>query len=588
MAETLLGLEGVSVYMDDILVYGDTIEQHDQRLTKLEDTGTYRIGVGNQSSYNVNLDVRKDPCYGEPRTMTTYRGQNISIICNYPLEFKEFSKYVYKEDSDYLVKDIRAIIEKSQKSRFLISYERSAKVLSVNISDVREVDGGVYLCGVMNRDQPVLYYSFFSEIQLHIKDICHAGPKTEHAFPGQNISIISNYPVLYDRDYKYIMKLDNDSILNGILDTHAQSQNKRFSISDNRNANVLCLSISNVTEADDGVYLCGVYDRMNSVEYYSFFTEIQLHVRVPPLIIIIIIISVCVCVTLIGGFTLLMVYKLRQKKTQGSRPSPQDNEHAMYAASLNVFVNIRHHYETHNGEIYNSLQGQLMAKEDAFRNGDRVLYNQARNTLNKEIRVAKRSYAKKLENQFSANDPVSVWKGLKDITNYKTPSPSTEANQQLAEDLNEFYCRFETAGLTPHAPSEHLSTQPLTPPATPLSPPPALQISEDYVRQIFLKQKKRKAPGPDGVTPACLRTCADQLAFIFSQIFNRSLELCEVPACFKRSNIIPIPKKPKITGLNDYRPVALTSVVMKLFERLVLAYLKNITGPLLDPLQFAY
>ncbi|KAK3513823.1 hypothetical protein QTP70_028860, partial [Hemibagrus guttatus] len=72
------------------------------------------------------------------------------------------------------------------------------------------------------------------------------------------------------------------------------------------------------------------------------------------------------------------------------------------------------------------------------------------------------------------------------------------------------------------------------------------------------------------------------------RIFNRSLELCEVPACFKRSTIIPIPKKPKITGLNDYRPIALTSVVMKSFERLVLAYLKNITGPLLDPLQFAY
>ncbi|KAK3571079.1 hypothetical protein QTP86_001732 [Hemibagrus guttatus] len=115
-----------------------------------------------------------------------------------------------------------------------------------------------------------------------------------------------------------------------------------------------------------------------------------------------------------------------------------------------------------------------------------------------------------------------------------------------------------------------------------------LRISEDDVRQIFLKQKRRKAPGPDGVTPVCLKTCAEQLAFIFSQIFNRSLELCEVPACFKRSTIIPIPKKPKITGLNNYRPVALMSVVMKSFERLVLAYLKNITGPLLDPLQFAY
>ncbi|KAL0185762.1 hypothetical protein M9458_017432, partial [Cirrhinus mrigala] len=91
---------------------------------------------------------------------------------------------------------------------------------------------------------------------------------------------------------------------------------------------------------------------------------------------------------------------------------------------------------------------------------------------------------------------------------------------------------------------------------------------------VFRKNKRRKAPGPDGVTPACLKTCADQLAPIFSQIFNRSLELCEVPSCLKRSTIIPVPKKPKITGLNDYRPVALTSV--------------NITGPLLDPLQFAY
>ncbi|KAK3520771.1 hypothetical protein QTP70_032339 [Hemibagrus guttatus] len=71
-------------------------------------------------------------------------------------------------------------------------------------------------------------------------------------------------------------------------------------------------------------------------------------------------------------------------------------------------------------------------------------------------------------------------------------------------------------------------------------------------------------------------------------IFNRSLELCEVSCCFKHSTIVPVPKKPKITALNYYRPVALTSVVMKSFERLVLAYLKDITGPLLSPLQFVY
>lgn len=77
-----------------------------------------------------------------------------------------------------------------------------------------------------------------------------------------------------------------------------------------------------------------------------------------------------------------------------------------------------------------------------------------------------------------------------------------------------------------------------------------------------------------------------QLPSIFTQIFNRSLEQCEVPSCFKRFTIILIPKKHKITGLNYYRPVALRSVVMKSFERPVLDYLKDITGHLLDPLQF--
>ncbi|KAL0158825.1 hypothetical protein M9458_046901 [Cirrhinus mrigala] len=208
-------------------------------------------------------------------------------------------------------------------------------------------------------------------------------------------------------------------------------------------------------------------------------------------------------------------------------------------------------YLTYNNDkpwFTEKLRHLRQAKEDAYRKGDRVLYNQTRNTLNKEIRVAKRTYAKRLEDQFTLNDPSSVWKGLKTITNYRTPPPCTEATQRLAEDLNEFYCRFET----PHTRSDDLFTQPLPPPATPLSPPPSLQISEDQVCQVFRKNKRRKAPGPDGVTPACLKTCADELAPIFSQIFNRSLELCEVP------------------------------------EKLVLAYLKDITGPLLDPLQFAY
>ena len=75
---------------------------------------------------------------------------------------------------------------------------------------------------------------------------------------------------------------------------------------------------------------------------------------------------------------------------------------------------------------------------------------------------------------------------------------------------------------------------------------------------------------------------------MFSDIFNRSITECRVPPCLKTSIIVPVPKKDRITCLNDYRPVALTSVVMKSFEKLILSFLKPITDPLLDPLQFAY
>lgn len=109
-----------------------------------------------------------DPCWGGPKIITAYHGQNINIICNYAPEFRNCKKYVYKEDGGHLVKDIRSLAAHSQGSRFSASYKRSAAVLSVNISDVREADGGVYLCGMMNNDQQNVYYSFFPDIRLEI------------------------------------------------------------------------------------------------------------------------------------------------------------------------------------------------------------------------------------------------------------------------------------------------------------------------------------------------------------------------------------------------------------------------------------
>lgn len=98
----------------------------------------------------------------------------------------------------------------------------------------------------------------------------------------------------------------------------------------------------------------------------------------------------------------------------------------------------------------------------------------------------------------------------------------------------------------------------------------------------------RKAAGPDGISGRLLHCCADQLSGVFTIIFNESLAQSVVPTCFKRPTIIPIPKSNKPSSLNDYRPVALTSVVMKVFERLLKFVITSSNPSNIDPLQFVY
>jgi hypothetical protein len=70
--------------------------------------------------------------------------------------------------------------------------------------------------------------------------------------------------------------------------------------------------------------------------------------------------------------------------------------------------------------------------------------------------------------------------------------------------------------------------------------------------------------------------------------FNLSLTESVIPTCFKQTTIVPVPKITKVNCLNDYRPVALMSVAMKCFERLVMAHINTVILETLDPHQFAY
>ena len=73
---------------------------------------------------------------------------------------------------------------------------------------------------------------------------------------------------------------------------------------------------------------------------------------------------------------------------------------------------------------------------------------------------------------------------------------------------------------------------------------------------------------------------------MFSTLFTWSLKDGIVPGV--TSMICPVPKNNSPSDISDYRPIAITSVVMKCFEKIVLHHLLDLTKGMQDPFQFAY
>jgi len=153
--------------------------------------------------------------------------------------------------------------------------------------------------------------------------------------------------------------------------------------------------------------------------------------------------------------------------------------------------------------------------------------------------------------------------------------PTSDAS--LPDKLTNFYARFDRD----HQEAEAYKTVP------PTDHQPLTLFPVD-VCAARSKINVRKAAGPDGIPGRVLKTCDVQLTGALTDIFNLSLAQAAVPTCFKLTSIVPVPKHSTAMSLNDFRPVALTSIIMKCFERLVLAHLKTCLPPTLDPLQFAF
>lgn len=261
--------------------------------------------------------------------------------------------------------------------------------------------------------------------------------------------------------------------------------------------------------------------------------------------------------------------------------------------------------------ITSDLKALLNEKKRAFRSGDREEQRRVQHRLRDMLRKCKDDYRRKLEAKLQQNSVRDVWTGMKHITGMKGKDRQTSGSLDRANQFNQFFNRFSSppaTSQTPPAPhtstlSQMASTSPQYSPAHHLSIySPSFSFSSSspststnhpmvttgQVKRQLERLNQRKAAGPDGITPRILKTCASQLSPVLRHLFNLSLSHEKVPKLWKTSCLVPVPKKPRPSDPADYRPIALTSHVMKVLERLVLAQLRPQVRTFLDPLQFAY
>src|SRR5678816_3073749 len=79
----------------------------------------------------------------------------------------------------------------------------------------------------------------------------------------------------------------------------------------------------------------------------------------------------------------------------------------------------------------------------------------------------------------------------------------------------------------------------------------------------------RKAGGPDGIPPRVLRKCASVLDPPLVQLYSLCLNTSTFPQCWKRAYVQPIPKIGSRSDPSNYRPIALTCILSKIFETLL-------------------
>jgi len=95
-----------------------------------------------------------------------------------------------------------------------------------------------------------------------------------------------------------------------------------------------------------------------------------------------------------------------------------------------------------------------------------------------------------------------------------------------------------------------------------------VDVSPEIVRKKLQKLKHNKGIGPDGISTNILQQCLD-FDVPLSMLFQTSIRMSQIPQDWRDAHVVPLFKKGSKTRCSNYRPVSLTSHIMKVLERIL-------------------
>ena len=94
-------------------------------------------------------------------------------------------------------------------------------------------------------------------------------------------------------------------------------------------------------------------------------------------------------------------------------------------------------------------------------------------------------------------------------------------------------------------------------------------VNLSTVQKIISKLDNSKATGLDGINVRALKFGSPILSFYLAHLFNLSLSTGTVPSCWKKKRVTPVFKKGDSGDVNNYRPISILPITMKIFEKVV-------------------